>query len=116
MKFIKVTILQFILTLFFIGFLLPISVDAQTTDTYYPSRFSWDHKSPEEVGMNAQEVQAAVDFAIANESENPHDLGLHLNTRTGEPYNNIIGPVKERGPMTGLIIKDGYIVAEWGEP
>ncbi|MEM9181969.1 MAG: serine hydrolase, partial [Pseudomonadota bacterium] len=27
-----------------------------------------------------------------------------------------MGPFKTRGPATGLIIKDGYIVADWGQP
>jgi len=89
---------------------------AQSQDTYFPSRFEWQHKTPEEVGMNANKLQEAVQFAKDNESSNPRDLNIHLNTRTNEPYNNIIGPVKERGPMTGMIIKNGYIVAEWGKP
>jgi CubicO group peptidase (beta-lactamase class C family) len=89
---------------------------AQSQDTYFPSRFDWQKKAPEEVGMNADELQQAVEFAKDNESSNPRNLNIHLNTRTSEPYNNLIGPVKERGPMTGMIIKDGYIVAEWGKP
>jgi CubicO group peptidase (beta-lactamase class C family) len=36
--------------------------------------------------------------------------------RTREPHNETIGPVAPRGDMTGLIIRHGYIVAEWGEP
>lgn len=89
---------------------------AQSSEPYFPSRFEWEQKAPEKVGMNAKDVQAAVEYAKKHESTNPKDLSIHLNTRTGEPYNNIIGPVKERGPMTGMIIKDGYLVAEWGEP
>ena len=27
-----------------------------------------------------------------------------------------IGPIKDRGDPTGLIIHHGYIVAEWGDP
>lgn len=92
------------------------SVYAQTSETYFPTRFDWEKKSPDEVGMNAAEIEKAVEYAKEHESSNPKDLNIHLNTRTGEPYNNIIGPVKERGPMTGMIIKDGYLVAEWGEP
>lgn len=89
---------------------------AQNSEIYYPDRFHWEKKSPEEVGMNATDIQSAVEYAKNHESSNPRDLNLHLNTRTNEPYNELIGPVKERGPMTGLIIKDGYIVAEWGDP
>ena len=105
-----------ILNLLILTLLFTTALPAQSAQTYYPTRFSWEKKSPEEVGMNARAVKEAIDFAIANESDNPRELGIHLNTRTGEPYNNIIGPVKERGPMTGMIIKDGYLVAEWGEP
>lgn len=96
--------------------LLSATAFAQTTQAYFPTRFDWEKKSPEEVGMNASDVKTAVEYAKAHESSNPKDLNIHLNTRTNEPYNNIIGPVKERGPMTGMIIKDGYLVAEWGEP
>lgn len=93
-----------------------LSAQETGTDIYYPERFHWEIKSPEEVGMSAAGIEAAVNYAKEHESSNPRDLNIHLNTRTNEPYNNIIGPVKERGPATGLIIKDGYIVAEWGEP
>ncbi len=89
---------------------------AQTADTYFPSQFHWETKSPVDVGMNSTDIKAAIEYAKANESDNPRDLNIHLNTRTNEPYNNIIGPVKERGEMTGMIIKDGYLVAEWGNP
>ena len=34
----------------------------------------------------------------------------------GEPFDTPIGPVKDRGPASGLITRHGYIVAEWGEP
>jgi len=32
-----------------------------------------------------------------------------------EPGYKIIGPMKERGKPTGLIIKNGYVVAQWGD-
>lgn len=96
--------------------LSPLLLDAQDTGTYFPDRHEWEHRAPGEVGLDAALIDSAVQYAIANESDNPRDLELHLNTRTNEPYNELIGPVKPRGPMTGVIVKDGYIVAEWGEP
>jgi CubicO group peptidase (beta-lactamase class C family) len=36
-------------------------------------------------------------------------------TLTQEPHGEIIGPTKERGEMTGIVVKGGYIIAEWGE-
>lgn len=33
-----------------------------------------------------------------------------------EPFGDGIGPFKDRGEPTGIIIHDGYIIATWGEP
>ncbi|MGH7445379.1 MAG: serine hydrolase domain-containing protein, partial [Longimicrobiales bacterium] len=33
-----------------------------------------------------------------------------------EPFGEAVGVFKERGPQTGIIIRNGYIVAKWGEP
>jgi CubicO group peptidase (beta-lactamase class C family) len=91
---------------------------AQPAESYFPARFDWQHKKPEEAGMDAAELDAAVQYAIANENPAPKDLTLMLATTFGaaEPFDTPIGPVKTRGPASGLIIRHGYIVAEWGEP
>ncbi|MGM0545968.1 MAG: serine hydrolase domain-containing protein [Bacteroidota bacterium] len=105
------------LFLLFLAFSVSVTPSlAQTADTYFPTRFQWETKAPEKVGMNSAGIEEAIEYAKANESSNPKDLNVHLNTRTNEPYNNIIGPVKERGDMTGMIIKDGYLIEEWGDP
>jgi CubicO group peptidase (beta-lactamase class C family) len=58
-----------------------------------------------------------VAFAQANESKAPRDLARnHPLTQAREPYDDPIGPFKERGPATGLILRHGYLVAEWGDP
>jgi CubicO group peptidase (beta-lactamase class C family) len=85
--------------------------------TYFPERFDWQHKKPEEVGMNAALVNEAVQAAIAAETPGPKDMTLFLNNSFGkEPYNTIVGPIRDRGPASGLIARNGYIVAEWGDP
>ena len=33
-----------------------------------------------------------------------------------EPYGEAVGPFKTRGDMRGIVVRHGYIVAEWGEP
>ena len=43
------------------------------------------------------------------------DRFLH-NSFGKEPYNTLVGPIKDRGPASGLITRHGYIVAEWGDP
>jgi CubicO group peptidase (beta-lactamase class C family) len=102
--------------------LLPISlfntavpVHAQSGNVYYPGRTGdWESRRPEEVGMNAESLQKAVDLAMANEVRIPRDLRLAI-SNSFEPDNTIVGPTKERGGPAGMIIKNGYIVAEWGD-
>jgi CubicO group peptidase (beta-lactamase class C family) len=83
---------------------------------YYPEAV-WQHKTPAESGINPKLLQKAIEFAIANESKNPRDLKFnHYSTFGLEPFGYAIGPIKDRGNMTGVIVHKGYIVAEWGEP
>ena len=66
--------------------------------------------------MDAAKLAAAVEFAQSHESDIPLDLRAYLESRfTDDPYGKIIGPMKERGPTNGMILRHGYIVAEWGD-
>ena len=74
-------------------------------------------RPPAEAGFNPQLLKDAVDFAIASEVKNPRDLKLnHYRTFGREPFGDAIGPIKDRGDQTGVIVHKGAIVAEWGEP
>jgi CubicO group peptidase (beta-lactamase class C family) len=85
--------------------------------TYYPARFDWQHKTPDEVGMNPALVNEAVQLAIAADTPGPHDMTQFLTNSFGkEPFFSLIGPIKDRGPASGIITRHGYIVAEWGDP
>ena len=93
----------------------PTFAYAQTAP-YFPGA-TWQHKTPAEAGINAALLKEAVDFAIAGETRNPRDLVMnHYATFGREPFGYVIGPIKDRGDQTGIIIHKGYIVAEWGEP
>lgn len=85
---------------------------------YYPgSDVHWERRSPGRVGMDSARVAAAVAFAVTSESRAPRDLMLaHVQSFGREPFGDAVGPFKERGDPTGLIIRRGYIVAEWGDP
>ncbi len=85
---------------------------------YFPERFDWQHKTPQDAGMDAAVVAEAVKLAIASESTANKDLSVELATSFGgrEPFDAPIGPVKPRGGANGLIVRHGFIVAEWGEP
>jgi CubicO group peptidase (beta-lactamase class C family) len=83
---------------------------------YYPDQNKWEERSPEEAGINADKLNEAVKFAQEHEYEGARDLRIAiLKGFEREPYHTLAGPVKERGGPAGLIIKDGYIVAQWGD-
>jgi len=83
---------------------------------YVPGQ-SWERRTPEQVGLDAAKLQEAIAFAKEKEVKNPRDLEEnHYQTFGREPFGNAIGPMKARGDATGIIIKNGYIVAEWGDP
>ena len=85
---------------------------------YYPGyQDDWERRSPEAVGMDPALVKEAIELAIANETKAPRDLAQnHALAQYREPYNDPVGPFKERGPQAGVILRHGYLVAEWGEP
>ncbi len=82
---------------------------------YYPDS-TWKTKNPAELKINKKLLDSAVSFAIANENKVERDLRIaNLKAYAREPGYEIIGPMKERGSPAGLIIKNGYIVAQWGD-
>lgn len=82
---------------------------------YYPDS-AWQTKKPAEVKMNALLVDSAVRFAIANETRTDYDLRIaNYKAYVNEPNYRILGPMKERGKPAGMIIRNGYIVAQWGD-
>lgn len=85
--------------------------------TYFPARGAWERRAPADVGMDAAALQSAVDFAVANENPATKDLALDLELTFGmrEPLFRILGPTKPRGAANGVIVRKGYVVAEWGD-
>jgi CubicO group peptidase (beta-lactamase class C family) len=90
---------------------------ADPRDTlYYPPAGSWATRRAVEVGMDSARLAAAVAFHVASESQYLRDLGEQVKRNTAqEPYPEILGPTKERTGANGVIIRHGYIVAEWGD-
>ena len=89
-------------------------VDAQ--DYYYPPKGDWEIKSPESMGFDKIKLNAAVQFVRENEYSGSRDLRIAIiEGFEREPFHEIAGPVKKRGGPVGLILKNGYIVAVWGD-
>ncbi len=85
---------------------------------YYPGPHQdWERRAPAAAGLDARLLEEAIAFAKASESKEPRDLALNHELSLGrEPHGNAVGPFKPRGDMTGMVVRHGYLVAEWGEP
>lgn len=78
----------------------------------------WERRTPEQAGLDAELLQAAIDYSSGHETPWPKSLSEALaqsNAAEG-PNGAVIGPVKDRGGVSGLILRGGRIVAEWGDP
>ena len=93
------------------------SAAAQTpASPYFPDRFDWQHRTPQQAGFDAAKLDDAIKFALANENQLPKDLAAaHVQSYPGEPFDALIGPTRERAALNGLIIHHGYVVADWGD-
>ena len=82
---------------------------------YYPTA-AWERKLPVELGMDGARIDSAVAFHVAHEGSLPRDIPDSFPKRlAGRPYSDIVGPLKARGGPNGIIIKNGYIIREWGD-
>ncbi len=84
---------------------------------YVPPPGAWARASPEAMGMSAERLEEAITLAKAQVATTPEDLALaHQRSFGREPFGEAVGPFRARGGATGVILRGGYIVAEWGEP
>lgn len=82
------------------------------TAVYYPAAGdAWQRKQPEAVGMDGALLDQAVAYAKTQASTIPPDFSTQVET-----FGRVLGPLpKERGETNGMIVRNGYIVAEWGD-
>ncbi|PKD16973.1 serine hydrolase [Salegentibacter salinarum] len=95
----------------FIFSLFLLNLSAQ--EIYYPTSGTWEEKDPSAFNLDFSE---AIEFAETNEYSESKDLRQAiLKGFQNEPYHDILGPTKRRGGPAGIILKDGYLVAKWGD-
>ena len=77
----------------------------------------WERRQPGEVGLDAAGLAGAIAYAEQNETHLDRNLYQALDELTeGEgEFATIVGPTKPRGGPAGLISRNGYIAAEWGD-
>jgi len=83
---------------------------AATAASYYPPPGKWESRLPPALGLNAAKLREAVDFAKAN------DGGWDFQKDQVRTFGTPLGPLPARRALTnGLIIRHGYIAAEFGD-
>ena len=77
----------------------------------------WERREPAAAGFDPERLTAAIDFAVKADARAPRDMEeSHYRSFGREPFGQGVGPFKPRGEPSGVIIRGGYIVAQWGEP
>jgi hypothetical protein len=95
--------------------LISISFSLVQAQQYFPGD-EWQVKKPSEVKMNSTWIDSAVRFALNSENKVERDLRIaNIKAYSNEPFYKILGPMKQRGGPAGLIIKNGFIIAQWGD-
>jgi CubicO group peptidase (beta-lactamase class C family) len=102
--------------LLFVILLCSCSLVAQD-NYYFPERNAeWAEKPSKDFKINSDRLMEAVDFAKNNEYSGSRDLRIAILIGfEREPFHKILGPTKKRGGPAGIILKNGYIIAKWGD-
>src|ERR1700741_4999256 len=83
-----------------------------TNSTYYPAPGdAWQRRKPEDAGMDSALLEQALAYAKTQAGTMPADFSTQVET-----FGRVLGPLpKMHGDTGGIIIRHGYIVAEWGD-
>src|SRR6185437_11304561 len=98
-------------------------VPALAADYFPPKGDGWTTHTPAQEKLDPAKLKQAVEFAVASERIYPPELAKVADIRdlrtavpleyAKEPFNTPIGPLKPHAPANGMILRHGYIVAEW---
>ena len=86
---------------------------ATTATPYFPPKGdAWARRDPAKVGMDAGRLDSAVAYAQTQETtQMPPDFSTQE-----EIFGKLLGPMPtSRATTNGIILRHGYIVAEWGD-
>ncbi|MEK6322461.1 MAG: serine hydrolase [Acidobacteriota bacterium] len=95
-------------------FLASVAVGQKPTPSsvyYPPAGDNWQRRTAAEAGFDPALLDEAVAFARTRESRMPRDFSTQVQT-----FGALLGPIpKDRAETNGIILRHGYIVAEWGD-
>jgi CubicO group peptidase (beta-lactamase class C family) len=87
---------------------------------YEPTTDDWQARKPDELDMDADVLAEAVQHHRDHESRWRPDFlaasGRYVGVADEPPApDDVLGPVRPRGGPNGVILRGGYLVAEWGD-
>lgn len=102
--------------IFFFFLLAHLSTPA-LAEPYFPDRHQWETLAPLDAGFDAEALREAVDHARDAAATEPASLYLAITESFAprEPDFRILGPTKPREGASGIVLRGGRIVAEWGD-
>lgn len=82
-----------------------------------PPRGAWETADPARAGFDAEKLAAAVDFAQRSAVVEPADLRQVIVDHYGarEPGYRVLGPTRPRAGASGMVVRGGRVVAQWGD-
>ncbi len=88
--------------------------------SYVPPRDDWQARPPAELGMSPDGLADAVAFHRAHETPWRRDFltggGRYVGVADEpETPDDVPGPVRPRGGPNGLVVRHGFVAAEWGD-
>ncbi len=95
------------------GFFSQSVSQSTRTNVYYPPPpgAAWQKRKPEDAGMDSALLDQAVAYARTQPSTMPADFSTQVET-----FGRVLGPLpKMHGDTNGIILRHGYVIAEWGD-
>src|SRR6476619_5663981 len=88
--------------------LLAAGLGAQTA--YFPAAGTWQHKAPADAGMDAGKLKNAIEWAES------HGSKWDFEKDQVRVFGKVLGALPaQRAATNGIILRHGYIVAEFGD-
>jgi CubicO group peptidase (beta-lactamase class C family) len=82
---------------------------------YFPGK-QWERRTPAAAGFDAGALEQAIRYAQQNEAPWERDVFKQIQKDVAnEPYPAILGETRERGGPAGMVVRHGYLVAQWGD-
>jgi len=83
---------------------------------YTPPKGEWERREPDTLGFDSTALKEALKFAEESEIDWPRNLHERAPQGLKHPNDRALGLLKDRSAPAGLVIRNGYIAAEYGDP